>query len=86
MKKYLRVADLRDFEMMLNKGEVTYSRAVEMLNEKINYKVNADRHIDFNEFVASSFAVIKILADQVEGLRSEIKRLKNPNHKQWFTR
>jgi len=43
MKKYLRVADLRDFEMMLNKGEVTYSRAVEILNEKIHDQINKTR-------------------------------------------
>ena len=83
MKKYLRVSDLRDFEMMLNKGEVTYSKAVEMLNEKMNYKVNADRQIDFNKIVDSSFLVIKILVDQVKGLRSEIERLKDPNHKEF---
>ena len=83
MKKYLTISDLRDFEILLKKEEVTYSRAVEMLNEKINYKVNADRHIDFNEFVASSFAVIKILGDQVKAFRSETERLKDPKHKEF---
>jgi len=59
MKKYLTISDLRDFEILLKKEEVTYSRAVEILNEKINYKVNADRHIDFNDPNACPIKVMR---------------------------
>lgn len=40
MKKYLKVADLREVMDSHEKGEITFSRAVEMLNEKIDKEVN----------------------------------------------
>jgi hypothetical protein len=34
MEKLLRVADMRDLEKQVSKGEISYSRMVEIINEK----------------------------------------------------
>lgn len=34
MEKLLRVADMRDLEKQVAKGEISYSRMVEIINEK----------------------------------------------------
>lgn len=37
--KYLKLADLKFVDMLINSGEITQSRAVEILNETIQTKI-----------------------------------------------
>ncbi len=39
--KYLKMQDLLDSQLLFNKGEITYSRQVEILNEIIDSRVKA---------------------------------------------
>jgi len=38
--KYLRIADLRDFELNVERGQISYGRAVQLLNEVIDKRIN----------------------------------------------
>lgn len=45
MKKVFKVADLRDLDSRVSIGEISYSRMVEILNEKA-YEVYSKEHLD----------------------------------------
>lgn len=77
MKKVFKIADIRNLERQVANGEITYSRMVEILNEKAYYEYIVNRTDDKNKCTWKAWNE-KPIEEKVVEIYDELnKRLRN---------